>query len=482
MRLILIVSCFLSLFIPSLTASSPAGGYKIEVEIKHFQGDSLFLGYYFGKGQYLKDTALIDKGKFTFEGDDHLAPGVYLLVIPPDNKFIHVIISDDEQKFSLSVDLDNIVPSAKFKGSDENDIYYNYLRELDKRRPLADTLKKQMALDSLHKTDYQSKLDKIDEDVKKVQDDVRAKYPASMTAMLIWASRDIEFPKFEDVPETDRKQKQYEYYRTHYFDHFDLNDPRMIRSGVIHPHIEYYLEKLTYQAPDSQIVAMDYLLNKMMTNKEAFQYYLVYFLNDVVKSKRMGMDAIYVHLVDQYYAKGLATWIDKEQLDKLLAQAETLRPILIGKIAPDLKLYKESGEAVTLHSIKAKYTVLFFWDPECGHCKKAIPFIIDFYNTYKDKGVEVLAVCTKTGSDISSCWNAIKERGMDIWVNTCDQYLLSRYKTIYDVRTTPQIYVLDENKKILVKKIAGEDLKPVMEEIFKNDEQKVKSEELKVKN
>ncbi len=71
---------------------------------------------------------------------------------------------------------------------------------------------------------------------------------------------------------------------------------------------------------------------------------------------------------------------------------------------------------------------------------------------------------------------------MDIWVNTCDQYLLSRYKTIYDVRTTPQIYVLDENKKILVKKIAGEDLKPVMEEIFKNDEQKVKSEELKVKN
>ncbi len=101
MRLILIVSCFLSLFIPSLTASSPAGGYKIEVEIKHFQGDSLFLGYYFGKGQYLKDTALIDKGKFTFEGDDHLAPGVYLLVIPPDNKFIHVIISDDEQKFSL---------------------------------------------------------------------------------------------------------------------------------------------------------------------------------------------------------------------------------------------------------------------------------------------------------------------------------------------------------------------------------------------
>ncbi|HJW30972.1 MAG TPA: hypothetical protein VJ508_17200, partial [Saprospiraceae bacterium] len=98
---------------------------------------------------------------------------------------------------------------------------------------------------------------------------------------------------------------------------------------------------------------------------------------------------------------------------------------------------------------------------------KAIPFVIDFYNTYKDKGVQVLAVCTKTGDDISECWNAIKDRGMDIWVNAADQYLRSRYKSIYDVKTTPQIFILDKDKKILVKKIGGEDLKPVMDELLK---------------
>jgi hypothetical protein len=57
---------------------------------------------------------------------------------------------------------------------------------------------------------------------------------------------------------------------------------------------------------------------------------------------------------------------------------------------------------------------------------------------------------------------------MDIWVNAADQYLRNRYKTIYDVKTTPQIFILDKDKKILVKKIAGEDLMPVMEEILKN--------------
>ncbi len=467
MRFLLIVCCFLSIFITSLSAFTSNGGYRIEVELQHYDGDSLFLGYYFGKAQYLKDTAVLEKGKFVFEGDEKLAPGVYLLVIPPDNKFIHVIVAEDQERFSVSVDLDKIVTSARFKGNPESEIYYSYLRELDKRRPIADTLKKQIAMDSLHSADYQVKLDKVDEEVIKVQDDIRAKYPASMTAMLIWVNREIVIPKFEDLAEEDRKQKQFEYYQEHYFDHLDFNDPRMMRSGMIQPKIDYYLQKLSYQVPDSQIIAMDYLLNKMMDNKEAFQYYLVYFLNEAVKSKKMGMDAVYVYLVDQYYAKGHATWLDKEQLDKLIAQAVTLRPILIGKIAPDLKLYKESGEELTLHSIKSDYTVLFFWDPECGHCKTSIPFIIDFYNAYKGKGVEMLAVCTKTGTGISSCWSTIKERGMDIWVNVTDQLLKSRYKTIYDVKTTPQIYILDKDKKILVKKISGEDLMPVMDEIFK---------------
>lgn len=78
----------------------------------------------------------------------------------------------------------------------------------------------------------------------------------------------------------------------------------------------------------------------------------------------------------------------------------------------------------------------------------------------------MLAICTKTGSDLSTCWETIEERGMGIWVNVADQYLRSRYKTIYDIKTTPQIFILDKDKKILVKKIAGEDLAPVMEELM----------------
>ncbi len=449
-----------------LIASGPAG-YRIVVDLQGFEGDTLKLGYYYGKAQYLKDTAVVQKGRFVFEGSEALAPGVYLLVIPPDNKFVHILIANDQQHFSVSVDMDHIVPTAKFKGSPENDIYYNYLRELEARRPRADELRKLIAEDTLHADRYRPELASIDGDVKRVQQELIKKHPNSITAFLIRANLELEIPEYAELEESERKQKQYEYYRDHYFDLFDLNDPRAMRSGLYHQKIDFYLQKLTYALPDSQAVAMDYLLGRMERNPEAFQYYLVHFLNESARSKRMGMDAVYVHLVDKYYAQGRATWMEAEQLDKLVQQAGTLRPILIGKEAPDLLFFKASGDPVRLHSIAADYTVLFFWDPECGHCKKSIPAIIDFYQQYKDKGVEIVGICTKTGADIASCWSTVQERGMDIWINVADQYLRNRYKTVYDIKTTPQIFILDKDKKIIVKKIAGEDLGPVMEEILR---------------
>ena len=443
------------------------GGYRIEGAIDNYNYDTLRLGVYFGKSTYLKDTAIVEKGKYVFESEESLKPGVYLLVMSPDNQFFHILISETQQRFSLNMDLNDMVNTAKFKGSEENEVYYSYLRELETRRPRADELRKLMVEDSLKADVYKKEIDKIDAEVKNFQDKILKSHPETITSFLIKASQELDVPDFMELPEADRQQKQYEYYRAHYFDNFDLADPRAMRSPLIQQKIDFFLQKLTYQMPDSQAVSMDYLLKKMQPNADAFQYYLVHFLNEAARSKRMGMDAVYVFLVDNYYAKGMAPWTEKEQLDKIMAQAESLRPILIGKVVPDLTFYKEGGEPVSIHSIKADYTILFFWDPECGHCKKSIPFVVDFYNAYKDKGIEMLAVCTKTGSDISGCWQAVKDRGMDIWINAADQNMRSRYKSFFDLKTTPQIYILNKDKEILVKKIAGEDLPKVMDELLK---------------
>ena len=86
----------------------------------------------------------------------------------------------------------------------------------------------------------------------------------------------------------------------------------------------------------------------------------------------------------------------------------------------------------------------------------------------------MIAVCNEIQDKVPQCWKYIKEHpGMD-WINTSDTYLLSGYVGKYYVKSTPQVYILDKDKKIIMKKIAAEQLDTVMDEIIKMDAEKIK--------
>ena len=59
------------------------------------------------------------------------------------------------------------------------------------------------------------------------------------------------------------------------------------------------------------------------------------------------------------------------------------------------------------------------------------------------------------------------ENGVGDWLHAVDPYNRSRYLSIYDMRTTPQIYVLDAEKRIVSKRIGAEQLSELMNELLK---------------
>ena len=186
------------------------------------------------------------------------------------------------------------------------------------------------------------------------------------------------------------------------------------------------------------------------------------------------MDGVYVYLVENYYGKGLAPWIDKENLAKMTQDAKALKPLLIDKIAPDITVYKKDSTPVSIHSIKSKYVVLLFWAPDCGHCKQAMHHVVKFQEDFKSKGVEVVAICSKTGADEKTCWEGVEQLKMQNFLNLSDPNPYTRFKLTYDLKTTPQIYILDSDKRILSKKIAAEQLGEVMEKLIKYKENETK--------
>jgi len=147
-----------------------------------------------------------------------------------------------------------------------------------------------------------------------------------------------------------------------------------------------------------------------------------------------------------------------------------LRPILIGKTMPDITTYKEDGTPVRLYDIQSKYTVVIFWAPDCGHCKKIMPDVVKFYENNKAKGVKMLGICTKGGDKTPTCWPAVKEKGMEGFINTADEY--QRFNMKIRIKSTPKIFILDEKKEIIIKDIPGEELERIFNEILSFEEKK----------
>ncbi|MBK8955652.1 MAG: redoxin domain-containing protein [Saprospiraceae bacterium] len=445
-------------------------GYKIKVHFKNYENDTLLLGYYFGDKQYIKDTAFKSKeGLFTFEGDTLLESGMYLVVTKPNHNYIQLLIGDEKQKFSIESDAEQLNERLKFHGSKLNADFNAYIDFLSTKRMLADSISTQLknTKDSAQQNLFRVKLDEVDKAVKAKQDEILRDQPKSLLSLVLRWSLDVQVPDFSHINPEERDLYAFQYYKSHYFDYADFLDERNVRLPLFFQKIERYLDRLTTQHPDSINVALDYILSKVRPNTDNHKFLLSHFLNTYANSKYVGMDGVYVHLVENYYAKGKAPWIDAENLAKMSKDAKALKPLLIDKIAPDILLFREDSTPFRLHDIKSPYTVLIFWAPDCGHCKKSLPHISQFYQKFKDKGVEVVAVCTQIGTEAKkACFDAVKEHHMESYINAYDPMHVSKFKLIYDLKTTPQIYILDASKKILTKKIAAEQLNEIMDKLL----------------
>lgn len=450
------------------------GQSNIKVDIKNYESDTLILGYYLADKLLVKDSVVRDNaGLFTYTQDSLMEPGMYIVVSIPEGMFYQILVGEAEEEQKFSVVIDTLSPQEiSFEGSKENEIFYNYLNFINTSR--AETSKLDQAImgtDSVMVSIREQLIqDKalVERIVSQKQQTLIADHPESIAAILVKSNLPFEFPVFEGTAEEIQSQK-YKYYKKRYFDNVDLNHNAILRTPVIHQRINYYMENLTPIDPDSIILSVDHLLGSMDQDSEIYRYYLSYFLNKYGNSKYIGLDKVYVHLALNYYGKDKAPWVTEENKMEIVSNAKKIEPILIGKPAPDFTIYKEDGSELSLSDLNKDYTILVFWKPNCGHCTKAMPHIIDFNEKYKDKGVEVVTICTQGGKDFGKCWEDVKKKGMEGLINAGDQYGKSRILSKYYANSTPKIFILDKDKRIKLKKVPAENLDAVMQQIMGNE-------------
>jgi thiol-disulfide isomerase/thioredoxin len=264
----------------------------------------------------------------------------------------------------------------------------------------------------------------------------------------------------------------YKYYKSHYWESYNLKDDRLIHTPIYDAKLEEYFNKLVLPWPDSMIKESKELLSKTRGTKETFKYTLWWLTRNAENSKIMGMDEVFVYLVENYYMKGDATWLSSEELNKYIDRAMKIAPNVIGNLAPEVRLPNlTTGKDESLASFKAKYTLLVFYAPTCGHCKEEMPAIDSVYKSLlKGKGMRVYAVSTE--GDEAAAKDFIKKYKLDDWTTTWDPEHVSDWRSKFDVYSTPTIYLLDEKKIIRGKRLDHSNIASLVEMLERKEKNK----------
>lgn len=457
-----ILSSFLLL---SAVCAGAKDGYKVEVRFSHDIPDSMvYLVHYFGKsGTLVKaDSARVShKKKILFERKQKITGGSYLLAFNRNSQFIEFLL-DNGADFSITADTGKgnsggiNLDQVAFSNSPENSRYleYNKLMETLGNKH-QDILKKMAAAtngkDSLALSKAFKPLQDQQLNFRKTYSN---KYPNTLLSSIFNALTPPEIPEgahyLEDGTTPDSTYA-YRYFQSHYWDNFDFNDPRLLNTPIYDPKLNDYFDKWLYPIPDTINSEADKILAKTKNNPELFKYTLRSLSNMALKSKVMGMDEVFVHLAEKYYMKGEAYWLDSAGLAWYEDRARKLSPTTLGNIAPDLAMQDIwTTKDRPLHAVKADYTLLVIWAYDCGHCRKEIPQLDSLYRSQlKQKGLKVYSVAS--GGDLTEIQKFVESMGIKDWINVADFNASTQFKSKYDAYTTPKIYLMDKDLKIIGK-------------------------------
>jgi thiol-disulfide isomerase/thioredoxin len=466
---------------PAQKPASKGQPLDLKVHVNGLTGGDVIFANYYGDKQYIQDTVKVDAmGNFEIKADTAVPGGIYILVLP-NKKYMEVVLTD-VQKFSMSTDTADLVKKMKVTGNTENQYFYEYLGYLnDKQKevePLQNALKGARDRNQKDSVDMLTKkTGAIDSVVKAYKRDYYKKtHPTTFMAKVLSAMDEPDPLPKGTMSDSAYNAANYWNFRNHYWDGMDFSDDRLIRSPVYANKLDFYLDKLTPQHPDSIAAACDWICEKTRPSKELFKYTVAHITYRYENPKIMGFDAIFVHMVDRYYKTNQVWWVGQEQMTKIINRSNQVAYTLLGKTAVNLSLQDTTGKIRQLQNVQAKYTLVIFWDPTCSHCKKEIPELKQYYDSLHKAGVSFEVYAIYSELDYKT-WKAyIKEHHLE-WVNVCgkDAQELALAKYYYDVYSTPTIYLLDENKKIFAKRLDVTALKGFFDKRIEEDRKKEKS-------
>ena len=198
-------------------------------------------------------------------------------------------------------------------------------------------------------------------------------------------------------------------------------------------------------------------LNKFSENSDSQKMAL----GGVLSGLRSAQSPLFIPFAKKYLEQFCT---DSKGCQNLKSQIKNAESFIVGAEAPDFTMKNLDGEEVSLSDFRGKVVLIDFWASWCGPCRKDNPHVVELYKKYKEDGFEILGVSLDKTKDR---WEQAIAKDKLTWTHVSDlKGWQNAVAQMYSVKSIPHTVLLDEEGKIIARKLRGPQLDQKLASIF----------------
>jgi len=434
-RSLFIICAFL---LPFVSFSQPqTTGYEITFKSQKYEDKYLYLKGIYGNRETIIDSAKYAKKQYQFKNTKKELPSGFYTIQSQNGTLLADFMIDNTRIFTIDFTKDEL----EFINSDENIVFQNFKKDLAAENDLR----------LYYETTPESLLAKY----------ILAQYIPVYVPSFNWGSHEGQ---------EAAAQKYYQFLIDHYFDNVDFKDSRLLYTPLDIDLKDFFMESLYPQTAENVISSIKNLFQRMVdknptkTQLDMQDIYLKKLIH-LYMTADPKFDEVFVYLVDNYVIKTNTDFISDSERDVFKKIADRIRKTLVGQIVPVFESYTNDHHLISTADMPAKYTILWFWDPDCEHCVEYTPILCDFYSKYHNLYDFDVIACSVT-EDYDRWIKFIADHHLE-WFNTSYAIAEPNYDATeyFNFNDTPAIYIIDKQHKIVARQFPVEDLFEVFESL-----------------
>ena len=389
---------------------------------------------------YVDSGKLDSLGRFEIPLNETVTPGIYKIVyaIPPEeNNFDFIYDGKESVDFNFSYE-----KGVEFKYSEENKLWNSYLKSMEMvnitiSNYYTKNVKDEEGFNAIFKT--------LKDTQKGYEDLARDKLVSS----FILANRPYIPSEYQDVSTYSNNLKK------HYLNQIDFSNYLLQSSSFLVDRITAYVFNMEQNPSNDTFKShVDDVAKAIGSDNSEIKTTLLKILWQ--RFVNLENHELTNYITDMYL-------LDLANATGNIVLAESIisyKNTSIGTKAPNFDI-KSKDSTSDLHSLEgSKYYLLVFWSSGCGHCLKELPKVKELVTNKSN--IEVVAFGLENDSidwtkEIEKYPDFTHAIGLGKWENPI-------VKT-YGIAATPMYFLLSEDKIIMAKPYAFEDLEVLIENL-----------------